>query len=142
MFGMTIDVSVISAVVGLLGVALGASFQYLFTWRTETRRELRALRTAAYIDFLRAVALSAHQTAPGQLGAALRKGADAKARISIYGDAAVIRAIAAFDRSGATLHREESREAFFELAIAMRKDSLQTKTVPDEDIRQLLWGTQ
>lgn len=44
----------------VLGIVVGASLQYLFTSFLEDRKHHTSLQTAAYSDFIRAVAEAAH----------------------------------------------------------------------------------
>jgi hypothetical protein len=106
-----------------LGVVVGASLQYLFTRFLEERRHRQALQTAAYTDYIRAVAESASvnlETDEAQLSARL---ADAKTRICLYGSAAVIAGLAQFESLGAVIGDNQQREAFMKIVEAMRGGS-------------------
>ncbi len=57
----------LTALLPLLGVTIGATLQYWFSRSTEATKQLQALRNQAYVDYLRAVAQSAHSTSPDDL---------------------------------------------------------------------------
>jgi hypothetical protein len=113
----------LTALLPLLGVTIGATLQYWFSRSTEATKQLQALRNQAYVDYLRAVAQSAHSTSPDDLTQARLLAAEAKARIVVYGAAAVVEALARFEETGARLKNSESFKSFLVLAKAMRGDS-------------------
>lgn len=110
------------AVLPLVGAIVGAVLQFWLSRATERQKQADSLRTAAYVDYLRAVAASAHLRSDEDLRDALRDGADAKARIAVYGTLAVIRALAEFELCGATIEDARSRGAFLGLVCAMRSN--------------------
>jgi hypothetical protein len=97
-----------TATLPLLGVVIGAFLQHWLSRTVETKKQLELLRNQAYVDYLRAVAKSAHRNAPDTLRSALADAADAKARIAVYGTPAVIAAMARFEEVGPSLDNSPS----------------------------------
>lgn len=112
-----------TAILPLLGVIIGAILQHWFSRTTESRKQLELLRNQAYVDYLRAVAKSAHRNAPDTLRSALADAADAKARIAVYGTAAVVAALARFEEADPRLDNARSIQCFVALAASMRSSA-------------------
>jgi hypothetical protein len=125
----------------LLGVLVGAAVQHFLSRTQEAERQRLALRTAAYVDYLRGVSASARARKDGadadQLKALALLG-DAKARMSIYGGAAVLRALASLARSGNDLGTADGRAAFLALAETMRAEAGRD-FVPQDDLAKILF---
>ena len=119
----------------LLGAVIGAA---LSRW-TDRARHHEELRSKAYADYLSAVALAAHMRTNDDHRDALRNGADAKARIAVYGSADVIRALARFEETGASLISGPSVNAFVSLVSAMRPKS---GSVAERELSLLLLGRE
>lgn len=128
-----------TAVFSLVGLAIGAVLQFLFSRHLDNKKHQRDLRAKAYADYLQCVSEHAnlgHQkgtTEGRQLGA---KTADAKCRISLYGAQTVISAFAKFERLGATMNTNEQRGAFTDMVAAMRQDTV----VDQADLEAVLLG--
>lgn len=141
---MKFDVTVpalIGAIVGIWVVFLGR--------RSEIIRQLQALRTAAYVDFIRAVAgLANLQKTTVQEKEHFTKGleltmllADAKARIAIYGSQPVVSSMASFLRAGSVLDSPERAKEFTAVCQKMRDDGRRKPgKVTDHDMHFLLFG--
>jgi len=112
-----------TALLPLIGATIGATLTYLFSRSTEAAKQLQALRNQAYVDYLRAVAQAAHSKSPDDLTQAQLLAAESKARIVVYGAAAVVEALARYEEVGARLDDDESCKSFLALAKAMRGDS-------------------
>jgi hypothetical protein len=108
--------ALVTAALPVVGVIIGAAFQYWFTRTQERQKQTEVLRDQAYADYLRRVA---------QLGAAFRAGRqqpeeptwrviEAKARIAIYGTTRVGEALARLHRSCAVISGD-GEELFLEL---------------------------
>jgi hypothetical protein len=131
-------------------VAAIVSFAVVFLGRrSETIKQLQVLRTAAYVDFIRAVAgLAALQKEPVQEREHFLKGselimllADAKSRIAIYGSESVVAAMATFLRAGSVLDSPERANEFTAVCQKMRHDSRpKPGEVTDQDVHFLLFG--
>lgn len=121
------DVStIVAALAGLSGIALGATLQYFLTRSLEDRREQRELRSRAYLDLLRGMTELASARRVGDTtgeAEALRLLTDAKVRIAVYGSPAVVQALARFVGEGENLALSPARAAFTSLAAAMRTDA-------------------
>ncbi len=131
-----------TAVLSIFGLVIGATLQYFFTRHHENQRYLRELRTQAYLDFLKGVAHMAHlnDTHGSQERDAYAKVTDAKARICLYGSGEVIEAFAVFEKLGATVQSLPQQEAFVAMIWAMRRDSGSTSGPQVEDIATVLLG--
>ncbi len=136
---------VVSAILPLLGVALGASLQHFFSKSAESRKQLTILRTQAYVDYLSAVSKFAQKakTHPKQRTELFGEAADAKARVCIYGSSAAIGLLAEIERSGAILASKESISVFVKLCMQMRSEGdMSEETVPKEDLELVLFGPE
>lgn len=125
------------AILPVLGVVIGAAVQFWFSRAAEREKHTGSLRSQAYSDYLRAVAAAAHLGSDEDLRVALRDAADAKARISVYGSAPVIKALSKFEETGAVLNTERSREAFVALVTSMRPSCAR---VPVRELERVLLG--
>lgn len=151
--GMTIItlLPIISALISAL-VAVCVSLAVVFLGRrTETLKLQQNLRTAAYVDFIRAVAeLAILQRAPlqdeehlRQLDGAIVRVTDAKARIAIYGGKEAITALAKFLRGGRALDSPERRKAFTAICQRFRSDGRpKLDAVSNEDMHFLLFDSE
>jgi hypothetical protein len=126
----------VTAVLPLIGVAVGATLQYCFSRSAESRKQLQLLQSQAYVDYLRAVTRSAHANSPDSIRLAKVEAADAKARLAVYGTSSVISGLARFEKAGAVLDNPSAIDAFVALVGAMRqKDSTEA-----DDLRLVLFG--
>lgn len=107
----------------LLGIAVGATLQYLFSRYLEERKHTRLLQTQAYANYLRAVSDARHLSLTVREEDVLTRLADAKTRICLYGSKRVVALLADFERHGSVIGNEEQRSAFVALITAMRGDS-------------------
>ena len=127
----------------LLGVIVGAGLQYLITRLAETRRHLRDLRTSAYIDYLRCISESPRlreqdRKARSEL---LDRTVAAKARICIYGSAAVVKALSEFEEVGAQIDTQERADHFLGVVKLMRSESgVDQREVGSKILELLLFG--
>ena len=132
-----------TAIFSLVGLVIGAVLQFLFSRHLDNKKHQRDLRAKAYADYLQCVSEHAnlgHQKPSverRQLGA---KTADAKCRISLYGDQAVITAFAKFERLGATMNTDEQCRSFTDMVMAMRQDTLGDSSVGHADLEAVLLG--
>jgi hypothetical protein len=141
LMSMTIS-AVVTALIGVLGVTVGAWVQQFFTRRLDERRQLRELRARACIDFIKALSDLAHANRLQRADAmATRDLSDAKARIAIYGSRRVVAAMAAFLREHHVLG-PEAAGGLVRLAAAMRHDTAHSEAEVDvEELRVLLLGS-
>lgn len=126
-----------TAVLPLIGVAVGALLQHWLSRSAEARKQLELLRSHAHVDYLRAVAKAAHAGSPEAQRAAVADAADAKARIAVFGTAAVVQALARLEEAGPALDNPRSSERFLVLVGAMRHSG---EKVLADDLRLLLLG--
>jgi len=134
----------LTAVLPVVGVLVGASLQYLFTRYLETQRYQREFRTQAYLDYIKSVSGLAHLNDPqgSQERDLLASAADAKARICLYGSGEVIEAFASFERLGAAVISPSQCESFVAMIVAMRRDSGDASRARIRDVQQLLLGSK
>ena len=106
---------------------------------------MEALKTQAYVDYLRPVAQIAQlgkgdSSKRSELLAAL---ADAKTRICIYGSAKVIDALASFEKVGPILVSSNSRGEFLAVCNEMRRHSLgESEVVQADNLNLVLFGRE
>jgi len=132
------------AIVGsLLGVIVGAFLQSHFLRRNQKDTRIAEWRNTAYSDFLNTVAQVATAQRHGKRDAVLEQLArlsDAKSRICVYGDPAVIRAIAEFWGKGAPLQTEGEILAYTKVCLEIRKSVGVSSALRSPDISQLLFN--
>jgi hypothetical protein len=107
----------------ILGIAVGAGLQYLFTSFLEERKHRRSLQTAAYSDYIRAVAQAAHMNLNSDEAELRSRLADAKTRICLYGSPEVVTRLAEFENQGGVIGNDVQREAFMSVILTMRGKS-------------------
>jgi hypothetical protein len=135
--------TILSGLLPLAGVVIGASLQYYFSRSSEQRKQLALLRTQAYVDFLSSVAKLAQAAKANQAERfrLLAEAADSKTRICIYGSKESIALLAEFERKGAQLDSKDSIGVFIRLCSQMRKEGLSAEpTLPKEDLEIVLFG--
>jgi len=128
-----------TAVLPLIGVAVGAILQHWLSRSAEERKQLQLLRSQAHVDYLRAVARAAHAHSSDAQRAAKADAADAKARIAVYATADVVQALARFEAAGPTLTNPRSNHCFLALVSTMREV---VGKADAEDLRLVLLGPQ
>ncbi len=127
----------------IIGVIIGASVQFIFSKKNETKKQQNLLKTTAYTDFLKAVAglaITQRFSDKEKEMEYLILLTDAKARMSVYGGNLVIKKAANFERIGPVLDNPKSNKAYTLLVSEMRKDNQQGKNTELNDISQLLLG--
>lgn len=127
------------AILPLIGIVVGAALQFRLGRRSEHQKQQDNLRSQAYVDYLKALAASAHLRSDEELRDVYRDGADAKARIAVYGSAEVIRALVHFERVGAAVRSGPSADA---LATVVSKMRSKVDDVSVQDLRVLLVGPE
>jgi hypothetical protein len=144
MGSLVVGVPILSAFVAAV-VSLTVVF---LTRRSETIKQLQALRIAAHVDFIRSVSGLAvvgrepvqskeHLVKEWELRMAL---ADAKSRIAVYGGQGVVGSLAAFLRGGNVLNSAERARAFTAVCQKMRGDTRPNLArIPDTDMYYLLF---
>lgn len=138
--------SVLVSLIGLLGIILGAVATYIFGLRAEARRNYQKLRNDAYTDFIKSTALIAiYQRAKDDAREtdAMALMADAKARIVVFGGAAVGDAIARFFRTYGALTSPAAMSSFVQIIASMRAENPgdgDGKALPPKDAGQILFG--
>jgi len=134
----------LTAILPVVGIFVGASLQYFFTRYLEAQRYQRDLRTQAYLDYVKSVSGLAHLNDPqgSQERDLLAIAADAKARICLYGSGKVVEAFASFEELGAAVISTSQCESFVAMVMAMRRDSGNASRARIEDVRLLLLGNE
>lgn len=132
-----------TAVLSIIGIILGAFFQYFFTRYLEQQRQRREIRTRAYIDYMSSVSDQAnlHYARQTKEWRAIQaRTADAKCRICLYGSSKVIEAFANFERLGAVMNTDEGHDAFVSMVVAMRRDSISNTNIEPAKMSLVLLG--
>lgn len=137
---------VLAPLIGLVGVGFGAWLQAFLTRRNNTNSKLAELQNKSYADFLNsasAIAVAQRSGNRSRVETELALLADAKARICVYGHAAVIHELAKFIRAGGTLQTESELLSFTRLCICIRQSvGLGNEVVTLPDISQLLFSVE
>jgi len=139
-------IEVVVALVGVVGVVLGAIAQFVFTKRTEATKHFQELRSTAYTDFIKGtagIAISQRLRADESEREFTILLADAKARIAVYGAPQVVSAMSAFFRHHSSLDSPAALNAFISIVQEMRHDTLAVnQRVLDKEISQVLFGVE
>ena len=120
------DMTILSALSGLVGGIIGAVLTYWLGIRAEATKAHQKQRTDAYIEFVEAVAAvetSQRVFDQEKHDAALTKLIQAKAKIAIYGSRMVARALSCFLKEHDAIDSIEARHAFASIVSLMRSDS-------------------
>lgn len=129
----------------MVGVIIGAGLQYFFSRSGERRKHLEALRSQAYVDYMRCVAQLA-KVERGDIkkrAELLAEAADAKTRICMYGSTKVIRTLADFEKGGSVLNSPDSLERFLEICHEVRRQNFgEAGSIAPEDLRIILFGPE
>lgn len=137
-------VTALTAMLSLLGVAVGALLQSHFARQSNQERHLLESRNGAYIDFLEAVSQVVAAQRMGNRQREIEQLASlthAKARICIFGEEHVVRRLAVFWAAGATLETEQEILAFTRFCIDIRKSlGIKDKEFLHSEVSQLLFA--
>jgi hypothetical protein len=136
----------LTALLPMLGVIIGAGLQYFFSRSGERRKHLEALKSQAYVDYMRCVA----QLAKVERGDIKKfselsaETADAKTRVCMYGSTKVIRTLADFAKGGSVLDSPDSFERFLEICHEVRRENFGDAgaVVAPEDLSIVLFGPE
>ena len=136
------NIEVLTAIIGITGVLVGAVTQYIFTRATESMKHYQELKSHAYTDFIKAFSgLAISQKNHSDDEKYKIQLTDAKVRISVYGSKQVIQSMADFLRDYSALNSQEAMDAFTNLIQKIRGDTKKEK-VPDDQIHLLLFGRE
>jgi hypothetical protein len=128
-------------VLPLVGVIVGATIQFVFSRVGESAKAKATLRVQAYVDYIACLSDSAHLSLSRDKAEIMARATSAKTRISIYGSANVVTALADFEKAGAHIGSNGHRTAALALISAMRNESVGNKQkVSDETLRLVLFG--
>jgi hypothetical protein len=133
----------ITAVAPLLGVAVGATLQYLYGRSAEARRHERELRLNAYSEYLRSVgemeALRS-DASPVQRSEVVGRAIGAKARVCVHGSSAAVSVLARFEGATGDGLTREKRAALLAFIVTVRAEMAATRDVNATDIELILLG--
>jgi hypothetical protein len=132
------------AIVGILGIILGAALQFFLGKRAEASKQFKLFQTQAYVDFLKGWAASGRAKFFGDKEREIEFTillSDSRARISIYGSARVVKALAEFINKYNENYSDEGMKAFARLIQIMREESFSRRDfVEIEEIEEILHG--
>jgi hypothetical protein len=138
--------SVLTALIGLIGGLVGATLTYWLGIRGEAAKGYQKLRTEAYIQFIEAataVAIGQRTEDAPKTNEALRLLSEAKSKIAVYGSRKVVALIADFFRKYGVLNSNASCASFAYIIALMRSETPgRPETVPLNDMLQLLFGSE
>lgn len=135
----------LTGIFSFLGIIIGASLQYLFTKHIENKRHLRDLRSKAYMDYLKCVCEQAqhlYMQQSHEYKELFARTADSKARICLYGSNSAIKAFSIFEKLGASMKTNESKQAFISMVAIMRTDSGSELGAEAIDIQNVILGVR
>jgi hypothetical protein len=134
----------ITAAASLLGVAVGASLQYLYGRSGEAKRHERELRLNAYSDYLRSVGEMETLSTGGdaaQRSDIIGRAIAAKARVCVNGSAAVVKALSRFEGESGQGLTPEKRRSLLAFIVTVRTEMGATGEVTEADIDAILFGS-
>jgi len=108
----------------LLCVVVGATIQFVLSRVGESAKAKSTLRVQAYVDYIACLSDSAHLSLSRDEAEIFARATSAKTRISIYGSADVVAALAAFEKAGGQIGSDDQRAAALALISAMRAESV------------------
>lgn len=114
----------LAAILSLIAGLIGAAFGHVLSEKKSRNDELAKMRLDAYVDFLKAISFLVSARRSGRTQDELAELAalnDAKARICVCADAAVVEALESFWLQGGTLENEFEILAYTRLCSAMRQ---------------------
>lgn len=129
----------------LIGVIIGALLSYFFSKKNEASKQKGILRSDVYSDYIKAIAgisIAQRNNDNKSVNEFLFQVVNAKARITIYGSADVVKSLSNFETVGPTLVSEESKKAFLKVIATMRKDNYSKLDISLSDIGMLILGEE
>jgi hypothetical protein len=120
-----VNETILAALIGMFGLVIGALLQNYLSRTSDTRKHNRELRAKAYTDLVNSVAklaVAAKAGASRQLDV-LNDLSDAKTRIAIYGDEAVINKLSEFMAEHGVVNSEDAVKSFNKVIVEMRRDA-------------------
>ena len=127
------DASYLAPAVALIGVAAGATLQFVFGRHAERQKQFLSARTQAYVDYVTSSAELARVSPDNStlVAEVAARNDVAKYKICIYGSQAVIEALAAVVCSPADTNEIARRKLFISLCSRMRDESAGAKETVD-----------
>jgi hypothetical protein len=138
---MNMNSELITAIVAVLGVIIGAALQYVFAKRREVSKQYLDLKSQAYVDFIKSVS---------GITQAQRQGnrekeqefrillTDSKARIAAYGSKEVVEAMAEFFHEFGILASQDAVTSFVNVIQKIRNEIV-GESVSDKDLDVILF---
>ncbi len=136
------DIKLVVALIGLVGVLASALVQYYLGRQAEAKKKTVEIRAQAYLDLINSVseiAGSAKHEVERSLEQ-LQKLTQAKNRVVLIGSDEVIKAVNSFWMEYGSLDSEESFAAFSLIVSAMRKDLTGKSSLPINLLSEALFG--
>jgi len=136
------DITVIVALIGLIGVGASALIQYFLSGQREKNKNMVEIQTQAYLDFINAVsdiASSAKHNKARTLEE-LQKLTQAKSRMILIGSDDVVKEAHRFFTEFQALDDKESFKAFSKVVLAMRLDLAGSNSLSSKVVLESLFG--
>lgn len=127
----------------VITLILGAFLQFMFSEKSDKRKQKYLLKTDAYTDFLSAIAGLANSQRCKHIDKEFEFNillTNAKAKIAVYGSDKVISKIAEFYREGAKLNDANSIKIFISLISEMRNENHKNSNSKFNELSHLLFG--
>ncbi len=138
------DIKLIVAIIGLIGVGASALIQFFLGRRAEKSKKILEIRTQAYLDFINIISeiASSAKHRDKRTLEQLQKLTQAKSRIALIGSAEVVLEMRKFFSGTNFLITDESFLAFSMLISAMRKDLTKSDSIEIGVLRDVIFGTR
>jgi hypothetical protein len=136
------DIKLIVALIGLLGVAASTLVQYYLGSRSEKVKKSVEIQSQAYLDLLNVVAEIASSSKQGRDRnlEQFKKLTQAKSRVVLLGSNAVVENVHIFFTKYGDLKSDESLKSFSKIIYAMRNDISSEKSLSDVVLLESLFN--
>ncbi len=136
------DIKLIVALIGLVGVLSSALVQYYLGRQSEQNKKAVEVRSQAYLDLINSVSeiAGASKHAVERSVNQLQKLTQAKSRVALIGSDEVVSAVNQFWKNHGSLDSDEAFRSFSLIVAAMRKDLSGKNTLPDNVLKEVLFG--
>lgn len=127
---MNIDANIITAIVALGSIIIGAILQNKFGIIAESSKQYQNLKIQAYVDFIKSaagIAIAQKRQDSQKESDALTLMADAKIRIAVYGNREVVDLMADFFRNYGSFNSPDAFRSFVSIVQKMRAESIDKK---------------
>ncbi len=136
------DIKLVVALIGIIGVGASALIQYYLGRRNEINKKAVDIRAQAYLDLVNVVSEIASSSKHGENRnlEQLQKLTQAKSRVVLIGSDCVVKELHRFCTEYGVLNTNESFNAFSGIVAAMRLDLSGNNTLTNDLLSEALFG--